>query len=510
MVGGPGKDETNLPMVVPQDVRIEGARFEGGFSLRDLFDPGRSTPIFSNEIIDILIPFGWGMKEIKVRYNADITPKDLSEQETEVRNQMEQYFRDSIDVFHPEEDGAALPSGPWMARSLRAAALIGVSAVAAVLLSVLWLSILFHASWLMLLAVALAAAIVLTCGLGALLVGRLKTDGIWPGLMEERLRRMTERRFPRADVEIRQLINTFADVFLDNNLCYVSIKRLLQALAIAAFFVGAAPAVLFLQLNAKIETHPVTTTLVGIWLLLIPTVGYASFQYFNAHVFQNKYHQSLQRSAESVSRVIMVRLAAIERLFQYYCNSIDQIQAEGEAVAGGRDLTGMHDQELQHHRGFYCMQVLIWLAKRMEYIENHLMYRMHAAQTMHAVISIGSFVSTIGIAIIGIAPALTIAWVPGVGAHPSTFLDYVHSGTMFSLKLALAVLITLGTVLVSYQSYFNAKWNSGRRILRDNFASQGLDGWMTFKKLQFDLALAGRMQRALARIKFYADKVGPR
>jgi hypothetical protein len=464
---------------------------------------------------DVLItePFGWGMHRIdKIKFKADITAVDFeSESQCDIESQIDTLFSATVSVFRDEREGIALPAAAMVKIARGYAERFLTLGLIAMVLLALAFTIIYHLYGLIVPVVFMAAASFVTFGCCMLLINRFKTDGLWPGLMEERLQEMTECRFPKADSDVRRVLNHLTTLFLDNNWSYVRIKRRLQMWAIVSFYMATVPIIAILRINGGYLADPAVSMLGIIWILLWIASGLITFYVLNEEVFRDKYSQTLQMSAQNVSTMMVNRINSLTMLFQHYYNHINTIQSTGQGLEGGKSITEVpkHDHPLRNYEAFHCTQIMLWIAERMAYLEWHMLHRMHSAQTVHAVLNIVGFIAATAICMIGVTPMIA-------------FLAYVNTGIDFSIPVLgksmsmVAVINALGgftillTVVVSWISYANSEWNSGRTILLDHFKSNNLEGWHTVAKLRYDEALAGRVQRAMFQIKYGADLLAGR
>jgi hypothetical protein len=489
--------------------------------------PKKIDAVCDDDEVRIYIPFGWGMRQLDVKFDADIKPSNLEpyhdeldterkqRSEAELGREMDALFKDSVSVFREHDEDTALPAAPWVKHALRYAAWFLVLGLLSIVGLTLATAVIFHFYGLIIPVVCMTGAVFFTFICAAMIVHRFRTDRLWPGLLEERLQAMTERRFPKADVRIRKVLNHLTSLFLDNNWLYVRIKRGLQIAAILSFYVAAVPIIVLIRVEADYFADPAVALLGVVWLAFWSIGGLVTFYVLNEEVYQDKYMQTLQYSTQKVSQMMLTRTNALNMLFQHYYNHIQTIQEVGEPVqVPGSDhaklteqemrrmeaaLLSMHDSKLKQYRAFHATRIMMWLNRRLEYLEWHMLHRMHSAQTIHGVINIAAFIATTSICLIGVVPMLA-------------FLVYANNGIDFSIPVLgkavsmvlainiLGIATILLTVWTSWRSYARKAWNSGKKILYDHFTPKELKGWWTASKQRYDLALAGRSQRAMNKI----------
>jgi hypothetical protein len=428
---------------------------------------------------------------------------------------MDDFFNDPVSVFRQHDEDTALPHAPWVKGALRYAGsflALGLLSIVGLALAV---AIILHFYGVIIPVVAMTGAAFLTFIVSAMIVHRFRTDGLWPGLLEERLQVMTERRFPKADADIRNVLNHFASLFLDNNWLYVRTKRMLQIMAIVTFYVAAVPIIALIRTEPNYFADPAVSLLGIVWIGAWAIGGFITFYVLNDEVYQDKYMQTLQNSAAQVSQMMLSRTNALQALFQHYYNHIQTIQDVGEPVqVPGLDRTHktememkrmeaillqMHDSSLTHYRAFHATRIMMWLNRRLEYLEWHMLHRMHSAQTIHGVVNVAAFIASTSICLIGVVPMLAFL----VYANTGIDLSIPVLGKSVSLILAIYILgdaTILLTMWVSWRSYARKAWNSGKSILYAHFTPKRLKGWWTAARQRYDLALSGRSQRAMNKI----------
>lgn len=469
--------------------------------------------VYEDEFVTVDIPFGWGMRQLSSNIRADLPSGEFMQvPREEHQRHMDEYFKMEIEIFPPRGEGekskaSYVLEAPWLREALHYVVgfmVLGSVAIAALL--ALW-AIQRGAPQLLILLSAVYVAGAVAFLFAWRLAMHFVNGGLWPGLLEERLQMITESMFPNADADVRRVIDKFADTFLDNNWMYVRLKRLFQAIAIICFNIAAAPALFAYSALSVYFPEPILTVSLGIWGGFWCLLGLILFNWLNGTVFENKYIQTLQNTTNNVSNVIMKRMQALNELHKDYCNKIQQIQEHGEWIAD-RDINlikDLKDSELKDGGSFFATQMLIWLAKRLEYIELHLLHSMHTAQTIHALLTVASYVGYLVIAALGLMPLMVFAIFQFAGIVQFTGSPSFAMWVQIVAGLAAATLI----ILVSHQSYYRSKWNSGKSILQERLnVSKGGAGWDTFAKLEFDVKLAARSQRAMARIKLLWDRIG--
>jgi hypothetical protein len=227
------------------------------------------------------------------------------------------------------------------------------------------------------------------------------------------------------------------------------------------------------------------------------------FHDLNHDLFLHVYRQALNASSQEVSTVIMHRMTSLTSLFHHYYNNIQQLQERGQDLGLG-DMQNVTDEQLKDGNGFFATRMLLWLAKRLEAIEESLLFGMQISESVLAVLNITGYVISCIILWFSITVALVVLGVDVWLAHSAGNMF----GGLLAVRLVVGGLLIVAIWAVSHYSYHYKKWNSGREILRSCFATATVTGWNTYAKLKFDIALAGRCQRAMARINHLDKKTG--
>lgn len=467
--------------------------------------------IYEDKYVRLVVPKGWGMQELRAKVAPEITPPLFSEREVH-QEKMRHYFGYELHIFR-RDPKPHLPEAPWLREARKY--IVGYLALGmlAVLALVGFFAVYTNQLWLIAAALGLAGACVFTFSFFSNLLVRFRDNARWPGLMEERATASIERKFPNVDDHVRRVIDRYTDLFLDNNWMFSRLKRLFQFLTIVGFYVAAAPLIYLLLWAHETATLPLAAAL-G-WLLVLTGIGLFGFYGLNDHIYEDKYFQSLQNSAADVSNTIRDRMSAINRQYQLTYAHLTELQGKGEQYHGDRLAEQVPDAELNNHMAFFDTQLLIWLGKRLEYIELHLYNRIHSALTIHAALTVAGFVAYLVIFLLGLLPALLLTGIAGFEVYKvlqggdQSALPYMAGAT------ALAVFLIAMISFVSFRSFYKDDWNSLKSmegetstILESHFDTRNLDGWQTYKKLGLEDHLSGRMQKAMITIRSLYDKIG--
>lgn len=479
-------------------------RRERPLTLWDAFFGTVGKTVHEDRCVRLVVAEGWAMQELEVHHevSGQIEIEKFENINREERHeQMKRYFDDHMQIIPAAKDSPRIPDLPWIRPALRSATVSVFAIVAAIVALVAYVSFRLASPPLIILAISAAAGAVLMFSFLTWLINRYRKDGVWPGLMEERLSDSIRRKFPDADSQVRHVIDRYSDVFLDNNWMLVRLKRFFQASAIALFLVLVVPLGLLSQ-QFMVSRDWVSATLA---LCAVPAVILlisALFQFFNHHVYTKLYSQSLRVSAQRVENLILERMTSINILLQHTINHITQLMQQGERPA--RDPSKLDDLDLREYDTFFAMQTLFWLAKRLEYIELHLHNSLHTLLTVEGVMDIAGRVRTLAIAIIGATPALIVAFELVLTTAPTEWPSVIG-------PLVCVVLTLLFVAWVSHTSFANEKWNpiklkSQTNLLEEHFELKFRA--QTYEKQKLDVKLAARAQRAMFAIHAYFEKMG--
>jgi len=315
---------------------------------------------------------------------------------------------------------------------------------------------------------------------------------LWPEYMEERLKKITEAKFGVIDKEVRKLIEELTKVFLHNMSWYMFWKRIFQAVALAA---EALVALSFIQSwgwvpNWTVMLRPgpnAATSFEALpaFILLSMTI-FGAFLVVNAYLFHKVYSHALKISVDVVANKMKDRMASLHMEYLQYVSNLEGLRTDGQFVS--EEIINRNiDAELSNFDGFYYFQVLLWLAKRVEYMEAHLFYEMAIAQRKYAIRNFIAWSATLAI----LGGGLFFLWAHAIRGD-SEFAVWI-------MALASAFM-----VVISWFSYYFQKWNSGKYILKNHFGAKMAD-WWTSDKFRLDATLGARYQRALARIRHQDD-----
>lgn len=289
-----------------------------------------------------------------------------------------------------------------------------------------------------------------------------ETDGK-PDRFHVLFSRQIEERFP-VDADIRSRIHSYGRRVFKALIVHVSVKRLSQAGALAAF---AALAILGPGLFAG-WTGSATTG-----LALAAGGMLAAFGIFWAvqAVLFIQYRFQLENDSYELSREVVQRTRELQNLFTSARAMADQAETQFQQDGKGWGL-----------RAQYLTRLTMWLGARMEYLEKHVQmelwrvrrerYWMRWAQRIMT-----PLVLIIGLGVLAAEPA------PATGEAGFRGLQ------------ALAAVLGLG---VSWLSYF--RWRTPTAAIQDKL---GVDGWVRYASLDVDNAVSDQVRRDKERLVEY-------
>lgn len=476
--------------------------------LWEAFQPAGKI-IHKDAWVELAVVEGWGMQELRTLIHGQIMMKkfdNLDREEQQAR--MNRYFDDAIEIIPAKEDSPRIPDLPWIDHALGSI----IRSILVVAIAITVTAGIFAQQtdnpWLIGIVASVAAGGFIMLWILRYLMRRFIKDKIWPGLMEERLGDAIRRKFPNTDSKIRGVIDRYEDVFLDNNWMLVRLKRFFQSGAILLFYaLAAAPVMVGLRMPAMILPLAAFAGLAAIFVIWL-------FFFLNKYIYTNMYSQSLRVSAQKVENLILERMTSINVLLVHTITHITQLMQQGERPQ--RDANKMDDNDLKEdYDTFFAMQTLMWLAKRLEYIELHLHNTLHTLLTVEGVMSIAGLVMTIAIGMLGVLPAAYMVF-----SAIETLRAGLETGQLSAAdypviaQAAIAVITILFVIWISYVSYSNEKWNpmktksSEKSLLEDHFELKF--GAQTYEKQELDVKLAARAQRAMFAIHSYFDRLGGR
>ncbi len=275
--------------------------------------------------------------------------------------------------------------------------------------------------------------------------------------------RQIEERFP-VDQDIRSRIHAYGRRVFRALVVHVSVKRLTQAGALAAF---AALAVLGPGWFSQwVGTEQMGLALAAGAMLAV----FGAFWLLQAILFI-QYRFQLENDSYELSREIVQRTRELQNLF-----------TSARAMADQAETQFQMDGKGWGRRALYLTRLTMWIGARMEYLEKHVQmelwrvrrerYWMRWAQRI-----LTPLVLIVGLAVLALEPA------PATG-----------EAGFRGLQILAAVL----SVAVSWLSYF--RWRTPVAAVQDKL---GVDGWVRYASLDVDNAVADQVRRDKERLVEY-------
>ncbi|WP_332638970.1 hypothetical protein [Brevundimonas sp.] len=289
-----------------------------------------------------------------------------------------------------------------------------------------------------------------------------ETDGK-PDRFHVLFSRQIEERFP-VDQDIRSRIHSYGRRVFRALIVHVTVKRLSQAGALAAF---AALAIL----GPGLFTGWTGSEAMGLALAAGAMLAVFGLYWGLQAVLFIQYRFQLENDSYELSREVVQRTRELQNLF-----------TSARAMADQAETQFQQDGKGWGQRAMYLTRLTMWLGARMEYLEKHVQmelwrvrrerYWMRWAQRLMT-----PLVLIIGLAVLALEPA------PAIG----------EAG--FRALQGLALVLGL---LVSWLSYF--RWRTPTAAIQDKL---GVDGWVRYASLDVDNAVADQVRRDKERLVEY-------
>ncbi|MFN4289198.1 MAG: hypothetical protein ACK4E3_11965 [Brevundimonas sp.] len=277
--------------------------------------------------------------------------------------------------------------------------------------------------------------------------------------------RQIEERFP-ADQDMRSRIHDYGRRVFAALCVHVSVKRMNQALALAAFSLLATLGPAWLagltgsaEIGAGLALGAMLLVVVIYWVL-------------NAILF-TQYRFRLENDSYELSREIVQRTRELQNLFTHSRAMADQ--AETHYQTDGRGWGA---------RAMFLTRLTMWLGARTEYLEKYIQMELWRVRRERYWMRWFSRFMT---------PLVFIAWV---------WLWFAISppvaGSAAGLGLVLVGLALLLGVAVSWLSYF--RWQTPVSAIQDKL---GIDGWVRYASLDVDNTVGDQVRRDKERLVEY-------
>jgi hypothetical protein len=275
--------------------------------------------------------------------------------------------------------------------------------------------------------------------------------------------RQIEERFP-VDQDIRSRIHAYGRRVFRALVVHVSVKRLTQAGALAAF---AALAILGPGWFAQWAG----TEQMG--LMLAAGAMLATFGVFWAlqAILFIQYRFQLENDSYELSREVVQRTRELQNLF-----------TSARAMADQAETQFQMDGKGWGRRAMYLTRLTMWIGARMEYLEKHVQMELWRVRRERYWMRWAQRIMTPLVLIAGLA-VLALEQPPATG-----------EAGFRGLQILAAVL----GVAVSWLSYF--RWRTPVAAVQDKL---GVDGWVRYASLDVDNAVADQVRRDKERLVEY-------
>ncbi len=289
-----------------------------------------------------------------------------------------------------------------------------------------------------------------------------ETDGK-PDRFHVLFSRQIEERFP-VDTDIRSRIHSYGRRVFSALIVHVTVKRLSQAGALAAFAALA-------LLGPGLFAGWTGSQAMGLGLAAGAMIAAFGLYWGLQAVLFIQYRFQLENDSYELSREIVQRTRELQNLF-----------TSARAMADQAETQFQQDGKGWGQRAMYLTRLTMWLGARMEYLEKYVQmelwrvrrerYWMRWAQRLMT-----PLVLIVGLAVLALEPA------PAIG----------EAGFRGLQGLA----VVLG-VLVSWLSYY--RWRTPVGAIQDKL---GVDGWVRYASLDVDNAVADQVRRDKERLVEY-------
>ena len=289
-----------------------------------------------------------------------------------------------------------------------------------------------------------------------------ETDGK-PDRFHVLFSRQIEERFP-VDTDIRSRIHSYGRRVFRALIVHVSVKRLSQAGALAAF---AALAILGPGWFANWSGSPEMGLALAAGAML---VAFGVFWALQAVLFI-QYRFQLENDSYELSREVVQRTRELQNLF-----------TSARAMADQAETQFQQDGRGWGQRAMYLTRLTMWLGARMEYLEKYVQMELWRVRRERYWMRWAQRIMTPLVLIVGLT---VLALEPAPAAGEAGFRGLQ----------GLAALLGIGA---SWQSYF--RWRTPVAAIQDKL---GVDGWVRYASLDVDNAVADQVRRDKERLVEY-------
>ena len=275
--------------------------------------------------------------------------------------------------------------------------------------------------------------------------------------------RQIEERFP-VDKDIRDRIHAYGRRVFKALIVHVTVKRISQAAAMAAFAILAI-------LGPGWFTAWAGSTTTGLGLAAgAMLAAFAVFWALQAILFI-QYRFQLENDSYELSREIVQRTRELQNLF-----------TSARAMADQAETQFQMDGKGWGRRALYLTRLTMWIGARMEYLEKHVQMELWRVRRERYWMRWAQRIMTPLVMIIGLA---ILALEPAPAGDPTGF------------RMLQALGAVLG-VVVSWLSYF--RWRTPVAAIQDKL---GVEGWVRYASLDVDNAVADQVRRDKERLVEY-------
>lgn len=275
--------------------------------------------------------------------------------------------------------------------------------------------------------------------------------------------RQIEERFP-VDQDIRSRIHSYGRRVFRALIVHVTVKRLSQAGALAAF---AALVILGPGLFAGWTGSETTGLALAAGAMLAVLGLYWGLQ----AVLFIQYRFQLENDSYELSREIVQRTRELQNLF-----------TTARAMADQAETQFQQDGKGWGQRAMYLTRLTMWLGARMEYLEKHVQMELWRVRRERYWMRWAQRIMTPLVLIVGLV-ALALVPAPATGE--------------VGFRALQGLAAVLG-VLVSWLSYF--RWRTPTAAIQDKL---GVDGWVRYASLDVDNAVSDQVRRDKERLVEY-------
>jgi len=289
-----------------------------------------------------------------------------------------------------------------------------------------------------------------------------ETDGK-PDRFHVLFSRQIEERFP-VDTDIRSRIHSYGRRVFKALIVHVSVKRLSQAGAMAAFAVLAI-------LGPGWFTKWTGSEAMGLGLAAGAMIAAFGIFWGLQAVLFIQYRFQLENDSYELSREVVQRTRELQNLF-----------TTARAMADQAETQFANDGKAWGQRALYLTRLTMWLGARMEYLEKHVQMELWRVRRERYWMRWAQRIMTPLVLIVGLV-VLALETAPETGE--------------VGFRALQGLAAVLG-VLVSWLSYF--RWRTPVAAIQDKL---GVDGWVRYASLDVDNAVSDQVRRDKERLVEY-------